>query len=344
MAQVKVGNTWLATIGAVGELTWSTVADGGCEEASWTMPLSDTFTHPSLRTGQPVVIYFGSASLWCGLLAEPNVSEDGWKFTAIGYHDDLYTGYICFDASLNTTSTPNTAIDQAIARGGSLLPLTRPASFSSSPFAAQDQTDNLNYVGDLLDAWANANSVRWRINGDATITAAADPTTPTWFMTPGSARIGLADDDYASNIYLRYKTAAASYATVAVADATAGAKRRREYPVDATTLGVTTSGAVANIGNGMLAKGKARYAWTDGVTPARLQLTTPGGQPACLALVDAGDLVRTFGVINEQGTVLPYFDWVIGHAEYTDGEDTISLAPTSLAARNLSDILSLAVS
>lgn len=340
MAMVQVNGTWLATVGAVGELKWSTIADGGPEQVSWRMPLPDTFTHPSLRTGKLVKVMFGSAPLWQGILNEPDNSEDGWQFTAIGLADEA-TGYLCLDAGGNTTSTPDVAIDQAIARG---LPWTRPASLSATPFALSDATDNLNYLSDLLDAWATSQGKRWEVDATGAVTAAVDPTTPTWYMTPGSARIGLADDDYASNLYGRYKTAAASYATVTVADSAAAAKRRREYPVDLTSLGVVSSGTATNVLNGMLANGKARYAWTDAATPSRLQLTTPGGQPACLALVKAGDMVRVHGVINEQGTLAPYFDFIIGRTEYEDGADTITLAPTELAPRALGDVLALAVS
>lgn len=338
--QILINGVWAATIGGIGALKWSTVADGGSEEASWRMALPDTFTHPALRTGKLVELKAGSANVWSGVLNEPDISADGWQFNAIGLAEEA-TGYLCLTSGGDTTSTPDTAIDQAILRG---LPWTRPVSLQSTPFALTDATDNLNYLSDLLDAWATSQSKRWRVDVNGVVSAAADPTTPTWHMTPGSARIGLADDDYASNLYGRYRSAATTYATVTAADTSAAGKRRREYPVNLTSRGVTTSGNATNILTGMLAKGKARYAWTHPANPSRMQLTTPGGQPAYLPFVRAGDMVRTHGVINEQGTVLPYVDWIIGKTEYEDGADTIQLAPTELAARTLGDVLSLAVS
>ncbi|RNL66236.1 hypothetical protein EFK50_01010 [Nocardioides marmoriginsengisoli] len=305
------------------------------------MDLPPTFTHPSLRMGKVVEIKVGPVNVWKGMLNQPKVSEDGWEFSAIGLADEFYSAHLCLDSGGDTTSTPNVAVDQAIADG---FAGSRPASLSAVPFSGSNDTDKLNYVGDLLDAWATSVSKRWRVDPDGRVIAATDPTTPTWYLAPGATQIGLADDDYASDLYLRYKSGAASYATVHVNDPTATATRRRAVPVDVTSLGVTTSGNVTNIGNGMLAKGKARYAWTNAVNPARLQLTTPGGTPACLSFVKAGDMVRSFSVINEQGIVLPYVDWIIGKAEYEVGSDTIQLAPTELAARNLGDVLSLAVS
>ncbi len=339
--ELIVGGRWLFTIGPYGELKWSTVADGGLEEISWRMPLPDTFSHPALRTGALVQLKSGPGSLGYAKLSQPNVTEDGWDFTAIGLDDELRTAHLCLDSGGNTTSTPDVAVDQAIADG---FNGTRPVSLSAGPYAQTNATDAVNYVGDLLDAWATSESKRWRVDSDGRVVAAVDPTTPTWFMTPGSARIGLADDDYASDLYLRYRSGATTFATVHVSDPLASAQRRKAVPVDLTSLGVITSGKATSVGNGMLAKGKARYAWTDAVNPSRLQLTTPGGQPAFLPFVKAGDLVRTFGVTNEQGLIVPYFDWVIGKTEYEDGADTIQLAPTQLAARNLGDILTLAVS
>lgn len=339
--EIRANGVWVSTIGAWGGLKWSSTADGGSEDASWQMDLPPTFTHPSLRMGKVIEVRVGPANVWKGVLNQPKVSDDGWEFNAIGLADEFYSAHLCLDGSGDTTTTPDVAVDQAIADG---FAGTRPASLSAVPFADSDVTDKLNYVGDLLDVWATSEGKRWRVDADGQVLAAVDPTTPTWYLAPGATQIGLADDDYASDLYLRYKTAAFTFATAHVSDPLASVARRRAVPVDLTTLGVTTLGNVTNIGDGMIAKGRARYAWTNAVTPARLQLTTPGGTPASLAFVKAGDMVRSFSVINEQGVVLPYVDWIIGRVEYEAGSDTIQLAPTELAARNLPDVLSLVAS
>lgn len=339
-SQIKVDGLWLATVGGWGELRFSSIADGGPEEVSWRMDLPPSFVHPSLRMGKVVEVKTGSANVWKGVLAEPDVSADGWTFTAIGLADEA-TGYLCLDSGGNTTSTPDVAIDEAIDRG---LPWSRTDSLSSVPFAVSDDTDKLNTVADLLDAWAQSVSKRWAVSADGEVYAYSEPIAPTWHTAPGAVRIGLADDDYASDLYVRFKTSGTDFDTVHVPDTSASAKRRREAGVDATTLGVIDSAKATDVGEGLLARGKARYAWTDAMTLARLQLTTPGGTPAFLPFVKAGQMVRSFGVINEQGITLPYVDWVIGKAEYQDGADVITLAPTTLASRNLGDVLALAVS
>lgn len=337
--QILVDGLWLATLGGWGDLTYSHVANGGCEQASWSMGLGPSFVHPSLSAGKLVQVREGSANVWSGILAEPDRSVDGWSLSAAGLASDLGLR-LALDGSGNTTSKPDTAIDTAIANG---LPVTRPASLSSSSYASSDDTVAVNKTGDLLDSWALSVSKRWGVNADREVYAATDPTTPTWYLTAGAGKVGLADDEYASDLYGRYRSGAATYATVHVSDALASAQYRREEPVDLTHLGIITGTQATNVLNGMLANGKARYAWTQALTPSRVQITTPGGQPAYLPFVKAGDLARLFGVLNEQGDPLPYLDFVIGRTEYQDGADTISISPVNLAARNLQDVLSLAV-
>lgn len=319
-----------------GELSWASAADGGCTEASWRMDLSATFTHPSLRRNRLVEVKSGPANLWAGVLTEPD-SDDDWTFTAQGL-SRLAWNFLCFDSGGNTSSTPDVVIDQAIARG---LPWKRPASLSNAAFAATGSTDDLNYVGDLLDAWATSVGKRWGVNADREVYAVVDPTVPTYHLTPGSGRFGLADDEYASDLYLRYMTSGAAYLTAHVGDAVAadifGVKERR---VDLTGLGVLILSAANANGAGRLAKGAARQGYTNGVEPSRWQLTTPGGQPACLAFVKGGELARMHGVLDEQGQPTNYVDFVIGEAKYEAGADTIALNPVGLVARDLEGALS----
>lgn len=337
--QAKVDGLWLGTIGRPGDLTFSTIAPGASERASWRMALPETFSHPALQPGAPVEFLCGPLPVFAGTLSQPEHTEDGWSFSAAGAMADG-DGYLCFDSGGNTTSIPDTAIDEAIADG---LNWTRPASISAAAFAAGGSTDALNKVSELLDAWSLSESKRWGVDARRRVFAAADPTTPTLYMKPGSGRLALADDEYASVISVRYKTGPGTYATVHVSDPVATAKYRRAYPYDATHLGVITAGKATDVGNGLLARGKARYALTEPFTVSRHQLTTPGGQPVYLPFVRGGVMVRALGIRDEQGFPLPYYDFVLGRTEYTEGADTIQLSPVNLAARNLGDVLAMAV-
>lgn len=339
---VRVGGHWLAEIGPASPPTWSTNADGGCGEASWSMTLPATFRHPALRRGKLVQIRFGAANLWTGVLSEPEHSDDGWGFHANGLAQQS-EGYLCLDSGGNTTTTPDVAVDQAIARG---LPWTRPSSLSNTPYASNsggDTTDALNYLDDLLDVWATSASKRWGVNADAELYAATDPTVPTWHLVPEAGSFGLADDDYASDIYLRYFNPNYVLATATASDATAAALYgRREFIVDGRNYGALPAATAAANAQGLLDKGKARLGWTNTLQPTRYQLTTTGGAPASLPLVKAQQMVRLHGLTNEQGQPVPYVDFVIGSTNYDAGANTLSIAPVGMVARSLSDVLAVA--
>ncbi len=315
------------------ELEWAW--SGGSSEATWKMQLGPDFTHPALRRGRLVEAQIGNAATWVGVLTEPDVGQDGtWSLRAEGAAAPGRRR-LCLDALGNATTTPDVAIDQAIARG---LPWRRLTSLSAVPFAASDETIALNRLGDLLDAWAEQEGKRWGIGTDWSIYAATDPTTPTWHMTPGSGTVGLADDDYASDLYVRYQVDALTYATVHAGDAAAAARwGTEEEPVDATRRGLMTSGDATLLASGLLALGAARLAWTAPVEPASRQITR-GGVPAFLSFIQPGQMVRLHG-IPDPVTGRPDTDFVIGRIRYAPGSDQIQLAPTELAARNLRDAM-----
>lgn len=339
---VRIGGHWLAEIGPASAPAWTTTVDGGCGEASWQMTLPATFRHPALRRGKLVEIRLGSANVWSGVLSEPEYGDNGWEFHATGLADQG-DGYLCLDATGTPTTVPNTAVDQAIARG---LPWTRPTSVSAVPFGnngSDVETDNLNYVTDLLDAYANSVSQRWGVNADGALYLKADDTAPTWHMTPGSGTFGLADDDYASHVYLRYYDANYTRRVATVGDATAASLYgRQEYPVDGTNLGAISTATATSVANGLLAKGLARLGWTNTLEPTRYELTTTGGAQAYLPLVKAQQMVRLHGLTDEQGQPVPYVDFVIGSTNYDAAENKLSIAPVGLVARTLSDVLAVA--
>lgn len=343
-AQIVADGVWVSSIGtgSWSDLKYSFTADGGCEAASWTLNEPREFSHSALVPGVVVELKAQSKTFWSGELTEPNFDPSkGWSYQArglINQGDDC----VALGASGAPTSVPDTAIDQGIARG--MLTWTRPASISAVPYANTDETDNLNYVTDLLGAFGDSSSKRIRVDADGIIAAYSDPTTPDWYLAPGLAEVGVADEEYYTDLYLRYRSKSTrKYATVHVSDATASAANRREAALDVKDFGLTSSAIVTAFGNGLLAKGQARYAMTQPVNPSRLQLTTPGGKPASLYRVRGGQLVRAFAVRTTQGATLPYYDFVIGRSEYIDQEDTIQIAPVNVADRNLTDVLAFAI-
>lgn len=337
---MRVDGRWLSEIGPWAPPTYATVADGGSDTCEWKMALPPSFSSSSLLRGRLVEVMLGPIPIWAGLLAQPEYGgdEEGWSFHADGHHVSG-TGFACLTSGGLTTSTPNTAIDQAIADG---IGWTRPTSISGSAFAASDETAALNTITELLDAYALSLSQRWGVNPRGQVYVAADSTTPDYYLVPGAVtRYGLADDDYASGIVLRYLDSATfQLAAVKVQDAAAAARfRPRWHPVDATDYGPITSTKATALANGLIADGSPRLGWTETVEPTRWQLLTAGGVPACRPLVRAGQMVRVHGVRDDQGGVLPYVDWVIGSTRYDSGDDSLSIAPVGLVARTLVDVL-----
>lgn len=335
-----VGGAWIASIATWGQLNWSTNIDGGSDQATWAMDLPLTFAHPKLTSGQLVQIKAGAANLFSGILAEPSISDQGWAFTADGLSKrggGNGAGFMCLDGSGNTSTTPNTVIDAAIARG---LPWSRPNSISSAAFTATDTTIALNYISDLLDAYAKSVSKHWGVDENGVVYLSSEPTTPTWQLVPGSGRFGLADSGYASTVFVRYWNGT-KFVTASATDTVAAARYGpQEYPEDATNAGTLTSTKAAGLAAGALARGKARLGWTNPLSPTRWQLTTTGGTPAPLWMVKAGQMVRLHGVINEQGQPLPYVDFVIGQTSYDAANDALTISPVGMVARDLASVLS----
>lgn len=335
--EVVSGGVWVSTLGAVGELAYSTVVVGGCGEASWSMDLPPTYTHPALQRGQLVAIKAGPVSLWSGMLSEPDIGEDGkWTLHAKGLADAV-DGYLCLTAGGATTSTPDVAIDAAITRG---LPVTRPASLSNVAFAAGDETDAYNSLGDLLDAWSTSAGKRWGIDADRRIYASSDPTTPAWHITPGYGRFGLADDSYVTDIYMSYYGPGFKPARAHAGDTdAAGRYGRVERAVDGTNYGLIDSTKANNLAAGILAAAGPRLGWTEALTLEGWQVTTPAGSQAWLPLVRGGDMLRIHGVLDEQGQPVPYVDIIISEATYSTESDTLSVAPVGLVDRDLGAVL-----
>lgn len=284
-----------------------------------------------------VEIMDGPVCRWRGTLTEPD--RESWSLTALGLCRQA-EHCLCFDGALATSSVPNTAVDEGIARG--ILNWTRPASLSSVAFSAATTTDGLNYLTPLLDGWSEEAGVRWGVGADGAVRAAADPTVPTYQITPNVARLNLADDDYASHLYGRRLSGASTYQTHTRDDPDAAARwGPREFGVNLTGLGIITNLRAAAILEGMLAKGKARTGYTNRIEVASSQLLTAGGLPAHLPSVTAGQMVRLNGFFDDSRLLSgkTYVDIVIGETNYTDGEDVIVLAPVGLVPRTLSDVL-----
>lgn len=329
----------LSGVAAVSDLAWSTGWGGGCLNASWTMDLPPDRSYPYLTTGRDVAIFDGPQRVWWGRLSEP-VRGSPWEVHARGM-GTYATRYLALDSAGNPTTSAQTAVAEAILRG---FPVT--GGVSGGSLAAKDVRPNR--LSDLLDAEAQESGQRWGVFADGVIVMRADPTTPTWHLHMTDAASGTADDDYVTHVYARYVSAVdangnpTTYATASVGD-TAAVDRwgRSEHPLDLTSLGLMTAGTASGHAQGVLNQGRARLGFTDAFEVTPDVLTSVGGIGARLSLVQAGDMVRIFGVTDAQGMLefRGYRDVVIGETQYQDGSGRLTLKPVGLAPRTLVDAI-----
>lgn len=331
--QISVGGRWLAGEGLYGDISMSTVWPGGSEELSWSMgsrPLR------KFRGRELVKAFYGPVCVWCGVLNEPDPSQDQQAARGLWRRGDDFEA---LDGSLNATTVPDTAIDQAISRG---LEWTRPASISSSA-VDYDISQGPATLSVLLDAWATANSSRWWVNPAGEVLSKTDDTSPIWQTYPLDTGLGYSLDTYASTLVGRYQTST-GYATSIRTDTQAETDHgHQEQLVDLTPRGVLTATKANNTLDSLLSLGKAIPAYTSGVEASYGEILNRGGTPIALELIYAGPLVRVHGGVDlaQRKNSALYLDVQAGRTQLSEGVITIS--PMQFTGDNLADQLTAAL-
>jgi hypothetical protein len=323
----------------------------GMYEAQWSMPLPPQFEHPLLRRGSLVELLDGPYRVGSPLvLSEPTVGsgvEDPWQFVAsgIGRETEGENSLYAFSPTTGlATATPSEAVDNAVTNQGWRV-AGRAASVPTS--AASGLAEGLATVGSVLSTSAQSLGQRWYVGQDNLVAFAADPTTPTYQVTPGAAALGSADDNYASVVRGVYTdSATGSYGIKTGIDTNTNTQfGRQEYAVDLTPYGPISGTVAQGWVNSILARSKGRLAWTNSLTLTSYEIQTIGGVPADLSKVledvANGCMVRIHGIFSRllEMTGQTWIDIVIGQAQYADGTQTIQLSPIGLAPRDLSSIM-----
>ena len=337
--EVRIGGWQMSGIAAWGDLHTTTRMTGDWQ-ASWSMirdPRKQLQRHPSLVYGADVEVMYGPEPVWVGSLAEPN--WDSGELVALGAPRQAETA-LCFTAAGLTTTKPNTAIDQAIARGA--WDVTRGSDFGTTPVGEGDDAGIQTSVARLLDAWAadedQAPINGWRVDRRRVLHAiTADSTNPDWHITPGSGEMGAADDERLDRVFVRYLNSSTSLLATASYPATTPAGGV-ERGADITNRGAITATKAGKIAQGIWNKMNGQSGWTNGLTVNRSQVTTPGGIAANLALIKAGDAMRLLDVTDPRG-LAHHIDVVIGDTDYDWSAGTIQLNPVGLAARTFEAVL-----
>lgn len=333
MASIKVAGRWIADDDAWGDLQWSTVWHGGCDQASWRM---DSLKRLPYRSGQLVEIVEKGFPVWAGTVLEP----DGDTIHARGLHYQAARTQAVWSGA--PTTTPNLAVSRGITDG--LLSWRNYVSLSPDSFGTADGPLT---VATLLDNWAESVGKVWSVDGQRILHVLAPPTVPRWHVSPGAAQLQIAEDSYVTTLYGLYYNGTTKLTVSATNAGSAKRHGAREEWIDLTGDNlVLTSVQAQAIVDQRLAMGAARPGWANGLTLAQHELTTPGGSPANLRAVQAGDLIRIQGQYDPTAfTGLPgYIDVIADEVTYVDGAQTIDIKPVGLEARTLQDVLSLAVS
>ena len=330
--QLRVGGKWLNEVAPWGDLEFSTRWPLGCHEASWAMSFRSTARRNVLTAGQSVEIYAGSSRIWLGTLGQPDWSEG--TFTADGLYS-FASGPAISPAGL-ATSRADIAIDGAIGDGVPWLGRDNVPSQGATGVTAT--TDGTNTISTILDDVATEAGMRWAIFADGIVRMAADPTTPTWRLAPGVIDFGYDDQSFATILKVRYLDSTTStYTTLTVQDAAAVAKFGpvREA-LDLTTYGPLSAARATAKAQGILTLGRSRLGWTNSVEVGPWHLTTLGGIPADLSMVQAGQSVRV--PVWDEFAAKPYRDLVLGEVKYAAGASTVTLAPVDTQPQTLADV------
>lgn len=320
--EVWVDGRPLTSIAPWGELEVTTRHPLGSWETKWSMPLDPWRRPPQLRADARVQVKVGPYCIWCGNLAEPNWSEG--TFAAIGACRQG-EGAPCFDPSGETTSTPDVAIDQAIADG--FVDWVRPASISAVPLTVGDTTDAPNYLAALLDAFGP-----WYVDPLLNVRAAADPTTPTALLMPDNGVLGVAVEAQVGTVFGRYLDST-TYTNKTVSF---GAGRPAEL-VNYLARGPMTAAAATALCQDLWKPLQAQTGWTNGLTARPGELLSLGGQALPLWTFSAGPkgMLRVLGVRDVRG-LSANTDVVAAETIWSAGSDeSLRVNPVGKVARDI---------
>jgi hypothetical protein len=298
--------------GAWGDLQWSfRWGEGACGlfEVQFSMPLPADFDHALVRRGTLIEVTDGPYRMGSpAILSEPAKGagiEDPWQFTATGIGREVEgsDSFYAADGSGNATTIPSTAVAQAITDGWRIAGAA--ASVPSSAPSTPTVSEGLNTVAALLGASATVNGQRWGVGQDNVLAFTADPTTPTYQITPAAVALGTSDDNYASTVKVRYlDSTTGTYLTRTATNANVAARFGvKQYMVDVTDQGAMSSTTAQSIADQTLALAKGRLSWTNNLTVTSNELLTMGGVPASLSKVaedvGTGCMIRLNGINND---------------------------------------------
>ena len=354
LEEIYVDGISVLTLSAtVADVSWSELADGGCDVASFTLPDVSTIRSTSrLGAGAQIDIVLNGDPLFTGDLNE--FTPGAQTFTAAGpWRQAEHTATLDVMPIWSPISIPDIAVSAAVARGA--LDWVYRGGLSEDGYTSEDTTQGLNYLNTLLDATEGAAGRRWGVGPRREFYTRADPSEPKWMLSPGTEALGSADGDYRTHLYGPYVSGVTeapetpgvpnAWATVLAANAYAASRpgRRREEIVDLRVLGQISQSRAQEVVDGKLAMTGPRRGYTEGYEASPLILSSIGGTVADPRLVRAGDVCRVQGLItgNPDIAASGYEDFVIGEVRHRGGDEVVSIIPVGFVPRSVSSLLSV---
>lgn len=347
-AWLRIDGVPLETLGYAYELqtvTWR--YPQGCWEAVWQMSLPPLAKPRLLQTRQDapeVDVMVGNRPIWAGSLPDSDwdTGDDGRQtFAAIGAARDAEEA-ACLSSAGKTTSRPRLAAEQGIARGVlhwadvSQLPAEPYTDPASSPSETSDETDHLNYIGALLDAYCDENQQSWGVDGHRRAWVRDDPTTPRWLVSPTTGIFGTTREALVGTLFGRYNAQKRR-----ILDTVSTGSGSPEILLDLTPLGPITNSRAKAVLDKIYARTGPVVGWKNGVTVTPNLITNLGGvHPELFQVgesVGAGVMIRLLGQ-RDPRVMAPYIDVVVGEAIWHVTEGSMELNPRDLVSDDLSAV------
>ena len=329
MITIRVGDTWLHTIGGfeVEEVVdrWP----GGPWSLSWTMNLDPGARPPALmEEGVLVQLYVGGGLRWSGRLGEPDWEQG--QFFADGLCREGETALAL--GGSGPTTNPGEAIYFAAARNatswGSLVVFTAITELPGT---------DLNNISALLDAYCDSLGRRWLVDEFAQLQVSADPTTPTIYITPGLSDLGTSTQTQVTDLFATYLHAD-TLKIERVSSPTSTAPRRIERSIDLSDLGPMTPAQAQGHVNGIMAKVGPQALLTGGIDVSYGQIVNANGTPLDLDRARAGQMARAQGVRDPRNDA-PSTDFVVGESVWRPREGRLLLNPVEQVATDFAAVV-----
>lgn len=325
---IRVNGVPLETYAPIGEVVIEHRWPFGCWEMSWSMTLRARQRLAGVVKGAKVDALIGSLPVWAGQLEE----REGDRFVASGAAR-MAERAPALNSSGMTTTTPDVAIDNAIAKGW--VDWARLESVSNVPYAGADTStidasDKVNTLAALLDAYTAENNLRWKINERRHLRVFGDPVvTLHWDIYPNEQVLASAQEKLASTVVARWADAFGKLTTTTTGSGLPVA------PVDLTPIGALTSARVTTISNTILTRAAAAAGAVGAFTITRDQVR---GRPH-LSRVIAGHNVRLLGQQDPDTGMSTTPRVVLGITSWNVSEGSIACTPVDAAARDLASIV-----